>query len=191
MSKTRLEAFSDGVIAIIITIMVLELRPPHGISPRDLLPLGPTFFSYALSFGVLGTYWNNHHHTMQVAKTVSAWALWANLHLLFWLSMFPLATAWMGEHNFAPFPVAAYGVVQLFCALAYFGFLRALIAAPGQTPALADAVGKDLKGKISPALFAIATPIALVAPAISVAIYASVLLLWIVPDPRMERMFRR
>jgi uncharacterized membrane protein len=187
MSKARLEAFSDGVIAIIITIMVLELRPPHGIKIQDLAPLGPTFLSYVLSFGLLGTYWANHHHLMHVAKTVSGLVLWANMHLLFWLSIFPFATAWIGEHNFAPIPVAIYGAVQLLAAMAYFLLIRALIAAPGQTPAIAIAVGKDVKGKISPALYAIATPIALVVPWVSMAIYGAVLLIWIVPDRRMER----
>ena len=187
MSKARLEAFSDGVIAIIITIMVLELRPPHGIKIQDLAPLGPTFLSYVLSFGLLGTYWANHHHLMHTAKTVSGLALWANMHLLFWLSIFPFATAWIGEEHFAPIPVAVYGVVQLLASIAYFLLIRALIAAPGQTPAIAIAVGKDAKGKISPALYAIATPIALVLPWVSMAIYGFVLLIWIVPDRRMER----
>ena len=187
MSKARLEAFSDGVIAIIITIMVLELRPPHGIKIQDLAPLGPTFLSYVLSFGLLGTYWANHHHLMHTAKTVSGLALWANMHLLFWLSIFPFATAWIGEEHFAPIPVAVYGVVQLLASIAYFLLIRALIAAPGQTPAIAIAVGKDAKGKISPALYAIATPIALVLPWVSMAIYGAVLLIWIVPDRRMER----
>ena len=187
MSKTRLEAFSDGVIAIIITIMVLELRPPHGTRIEDLAPVGPTFLSYVLSFGLLGTYWANHHHLMHVAKTVSGVALWANMHLLFWLSILPFATAWIGEEHFAPIPVAVYGGVQLLSAVAYFGLIQALIHAPGQTPAIAIAVGKDVKGKISPALYAIATPIALFFPWVSMAIYGAVLLIWIVPDRRMER----
>ena len=190
MSKGRLEAFSDGVIAIIITIMVLELRPPHGTAIEDLLPLGPIFLSYILSFALLGTYWNNHHHVLQVAKTVDGRVLWANLHLLFWLSIFPFATAWMGENSFAPIPVAAYGALMLFAAMAYYGLIRALMAAPGQPSALAVAVGRDVKGKISPVLFAIAIPIALVAPAISMAVYTGVVLLWIVPDPRMERVIK-
>ena len=160
MSKARLEAFSDGVIAIIITIMVLELRPPHGIKIQYLAPLGPTFLSYVLSFGLLGTYWANHHHLF--------------------------ATAWIGQEHFAPIPVAVYGVVQLLAAIAYFLLIRALIAAPGQTPAIAIAVGKDVKGKFSTALYAIATPIALVVPWVSMAIYGAVLLMWIVPDRRME-----
>ena len=190
MSKGRLEAFSDGVIAIIITIMVLELRPPRGTAIEDLVPLGPTFLSYVLSFALLGTYWNNHHHLLQVAKIVDGRVLWANLHLLFWLSIFPFGTAWIGENSFAPIPVAAYGVLMVFAALAYYGLIRALIAAPGQPTALAVAVGRDVKGKISPVLFAIAIPIAVVAPAISMAIYSAVVLLWVVPDRRMERVVR-
>jgi uncharacterized membrane protein len=139
---------------------------------------------------MLGTYWNNHHHLMQVARTVDGLVLWANLHLLFWLSMFPFATAWIGENNFAPVPVAAYGLVQLLAAIAYYGLVRALMAVPGQSNALAVAVGKDVKGKISPALYALAIPIALVAPAISMAIFGAVVLIWIVPDPRMARVIR-
>ena len=170
--------------------MVLELRPPHGTAIKDLLPLGPLFLSYVLSFGMLGTYWNNHHHLMQVARTVDGLVLWANLHLLFWLSMFPFATAWIGENKFASVPVAAYGVVQLLAAIAYYGLVRALMAVPGQSNALAVAVGKDVKGKISPALYALAIPIALAAPAISMAIFGAVVLIWIVPDPRMARVIR-
>ena len=170
--------------------MVLELRPPHGTAIEDLLPLGPIFLSYILSFALLGTYWSNHHHVLQVAKTVDGRVLWANLHLLFWLSIFPFATAWMGENSFAPIPVAAYGALMLFAAIAYYGLIRALMAAPGQPNALAVAVGRDVKGKISPVLFAIAIPIALVAPAISMAVYTAVVLLWIVPDPRMERVIK-
>jgi uncharacterized membrane protein len=188
VSKSRLEAFSDGVIAIIITIMVLELRPPHGNQIQDLAPLGPTILSYVLSFGLLGTYWANHHHLMHTAKTVSGLVLWANLHLLFWLSIFPFGTAWIGEAHFAPIPVATYGAMQLLAAVAYFGLIRALMAAPGQTPDIAIAVGRDVKGKISPLLYAIAIPFALFGvPWVSMAIYGGVLLIWIVPDRRMER----
>jgi uncharacterized membrane protein len=190
MSKGRLEAFSDGVIAIIITIMVLELRPPEGITVEDLAPLWPTFLSYVLSFALLGTYWNNHHHLMQAARTVDGRALWANLHLLFWLSLFPFGTAWIGEHSFAPVPVAVYGVLLLLAALAYYGLVRALIAAHGQTPTLADAVGRDTKGKVSPIFFLIAIPVALVAPAVSMAIYVGVVVMWLVPDRRIERAIR-
>jgi uncharacterized membrane protein len=190
MSKGRLEAFSDGVIAIIITIMVLGLRPPAGATLEDLTPLWPTFVSYILSFALLGTYWNNHHHMLQAAKTVDGRALWANLHLLFWLSLFPFGTGWMGENNFAPIPVAAYGVLMLLAAVAYYGLARALMAAPGQSRTLADAIGRDVKGKISPLLFLIAIPIALVAPALSMAIYVAVVVMWLVPDRRIERAIR-
>jgi uncharacterized membrane protein len=187
VSKGRLEAFSDGVMAIIITIMVLELRPPEGTAFEDLGQLWPTFSSYLLSFALLGTYWNNHHHLLQTARTVNGLVLWANLHLLFWLSLFPFGTAWVGETHFAPIPVAVYGLLLLLAAIAYYGVVRALIRTPGQTPTLAAAVGRDMKGKVSPVLFAIAIPIALVAPAIALAIYVAVVILWIVPDRRMER----
>jgi uncharacterized membrane protein len=188
VTKSRLEGFSDGVIAIIITIMVLELRPPEGATLEDLGPLWPTFFSYLLSFAQLGTGWANHHHLLQTAKTVDGLVLWANLHLLFWLSLFPFGTVWLGESHFAPIPVAAYGALMLVAALAYHGLVRALIRSPGQSPALAEAVGRDVKGKISPVLFAAAIPIALVAPVVALAIYAAVvIILWIVPDRRMER----
>ena len=190
MSKARLEAFSDGVIAILITIMVLELRPPQDADIAGLSPLVPTFLSYVLSFAMLGIYWNNHHHLLHAAKTVSGLVLWANLNLLFWLSIFPFVTDWIGERRFAPVPVACYGVVMLLAALAYYVLIRALIAAPGQTPALATAIGRDVKGKISPALYAIAIPVGIVAPVVSMALYAAVVLLWIVPDPRMERIGR-
>jgi uncharacterized membrane protein len=190
MSKARLEAFSDGVIAILITIMVLELRPPHDADIAGLSPLVPTFLSYVLSFAMLGIYWNNHHHLLHAAKTVSGAVLWANLNLLFWLSIFPFVTDWIGERRFAPVPVACYGVVMLLAALAYYVLIRALIAAPGQTPALATAIGRDVKGKISPALYVIAIPVGLLAPAVSMALYAAVVLLWVVPDRRMERIAR-
>jgi uncharacterized membrane protein len=186
VTKSRLEAFSDGVIAIIITIMVLELRPPDGARLDDLAPLWPTFLSYALSFALLGTWWANHHHLLHTATTVNGVVLWANLHLLFWLSLLPFGTAWVGDTHFAPIPVAAYGVLMLLGAVAYYGLVRALIACPGQTPALGVAVGRDVKGKISPLLFAIAVPIALVAPALALALYAVVVVIWIVPDRRME-----
>jgi uncharacterized membrane protein len=187
VTKSRLEAFSDGVIAIIITIMVLELRPPEGSSLEDLAPLWHTFFSYVLSFALLGTYWANHHHLLHTAKTVNGLVLWANLHLLFWLSLFPFGTAWVGESEFGPIPVAAYGLLMLLAAIAYYGLVRALIRTPGQTPALAEAVGRDVKGKISPVIFAAAIPIALIAPAVALALYVVVVVLWIIPDRRMER----
>ena len=191
MTKSRLEAFSDGVIAIIITIMVLELRPPEGANLEDLSPLWPTFVSYALSFALLGTWWANHHHLLHTAKTVNGLVLWANLHLLFWLSLFPFGTAWIGESHFAPIPVAAYGALLLLSAIAYYGLVRALIRCPGQSEALAMAVGRDVKGKISPALFAVAIPIGLVAPIVALAIYGFTVILWIVPDRRMERAVAR
>jgi uncharacterized membrane protein len=181
----------DGVIAIIITIMVLELRPPHDAAIDDLAPLWPVFLSYVLSFALLGTYWSNHHHLLHTAKTVNGLVLWANLHLLFWLSLFPFGTAWVGESHFGPIPVAAYGLLLLLAALAYYGVVRALIRTPGQTPTLAAAVGRDYKGKISPVMFLIAIPIALVAPAVALAIYAAVVILWIVPDRRLERAIER
>ena len=187
MTKGRLEAFSDGVIAIIITIMVLELRPPHGATLEDLGPLWPTFVSYLLSFSLLGIWWANHHHLLHAATTVNGLVLWANLHLLFWLSLFPFGTAWVGETQFAPIPVAAYGALQLLAAVAYYGVVRALIRCPGQTTALATAVGRDMKGKISPLIYAVAIPIALVAPIAALALYVVVVILWIVPDRRMER----
>lgn len=191
MSKGRLEAFSDGVIAIIITIMVLELRPPHGATLEDLGPLWPTGLSYLLSFALLGTWWANHHHLLHTATTVNGLVLWANLHLLFWLSLFPFGTAWVGETHFAPIPVAAYGVLQLLAAVAYYGVVRALIRCPGQTAALAAAVGRDVKGKVSPILYALAIPIALVVPVGALALYVVVVILWIVPDRRMERAVER
>jgi uncharacterized membrane protein len=187
MTKGRMEAFSDGVIAILITIMVLELGVPHAPDLEALAPLGPVLLSYVLSFINLGIYWNNHHHLLQAAHRVDGRILWANLHLLFWLSLFPFSTAWMGENSFAPIPVAAYGVVLLSAALAYFLLVRALIAREGGDSILAQAVGRDRKGKISPLLYAVAIPIALVAPWVSFAIYALVALAWFVPDLRIER----
>jgi uncharacterized membrane protein len=187
MTKGRLEAFSDGVMAILITIMVLELGVPHGDKLEDLAPLGPIFLSYVLSFLNLGIYWNNHHHLLQAASRVDGRVLWANLHLLFWLSLFPFGTAWMGENSFAPIPVAAYGVVLLAAALAYYLLVRALIAREGSDSLLAQAVGNDRKGKISPLLYAIAIPIALVAPWVSFAIYVLMAMIWFVPDLRIER----
>ena len=190
MSKGRLEAFSDGVIAIIITIMVLELRPPEGASLESLGVLLPTFLSYLLSFALLGTYWNNHHHLLQAAKVIDARVLWANLHLLFWLSLFPFGTAWVGHSNFAPFPVAAYGVLLFLAGAAYFVLVRMLLRVHGQPAALAEAIGRDVKGKLSSVLFIVAIPVALVAPAASLAIDAAVVVMWIVPDRRMERVIR-
>jgi uncharacterized membrane protein len=189
MSKGRLEAFSDGVLAIIITIMVLELRVPHGNDLADLRPLFPVFVSYVLSFVYLGIYWNNHHHLCQVTEGVDGAILWANLHLLFWLSLVPFVTGWMGENHFAPAPVAAYGVVLLLAAIAYFILVRTILAAEGPGSKLAAAVGNDFKGKISGVLYMAAIPLAFVRTWIALAIYVLVTLIWLVPDPRIERRF--
>ncbi|MDP9481634.1 MAG: TMEM175 family protein [Chloroflexota bacterium] len=187
MSKGRMEAFSDGVIAILITIMVLELHAPEGTELEALLPLGPVFLSYVLSFAILGIYWNNHHHLLQAATVVDGRVLLANLHLLFWLSLFPFGTAWMGQTAFAPVPTAAYGAVMLLAAIAFYLLVRALIACRAQAPTLAMAVGSDRKGKISPLLFAIAIPIALVAPLVAFGMFVLVALVWFIPDRRIER----
>jgi uncharacterized membrane protein len=187
MSKGRLEAFSDGVIAILITIMVLELKVPHGTDLESLRPMIPVFLSYTLSFLYLAIYWNNHHHLFQASRTVDGRVLWANLLLLFSLSLIPFGTAWMGEHEFAAIPVALYGVVLVFAACAYFVLLHALIAAPGQTPALAEAVGRDAKGLLSILAYMVATPLALGLPLVAFGIYVVVAVMWIVPDRRMER----
>jgi TMEM175 potassium channel family protein len=190
VTKGRLEAFSDGVIAIIITIMVLELRPPDGARFENLRPLLPLFLSYLLSFALLGTWWNNHHHLLQAAKVIDGRVLWANLHLLFWLSLFPFGTAWVGQTTFAPIPVATYTGLLLGAGMAYYVLVRALIAAHGQPAAFAEAVGRDVKGKASSVLFAIAIPIALVAPLIAMLINVGVVVMWLVPDRRMERVIR-
>ena len=187
MSKGRLEAFSDGVLAIIITIMVLELRPPEGTSLDDLALLWPHFLAYLLSFANVGIYWNNHHHLLQAARTIDGRVLWANLLLLFCLSLIPFGTAWMGEHEFPAIPVAAYGVVLVSAACAYFVLLHALIAAPGQTPSLSEAVGRDAKGLLSILAYLIATPLALAFPLVAFGLYVAVAVMWIVPDRRMER----
>jgi uncharacterized membrane protein len=187
MTKGRMEAFSDGVLAILITIMVLELGVPHGANLEALAPLAPVLLSYVLSFVNLGIYWNNHHHLLQAAHHVDGRILWANLHLLFWLSLFPFGTAWMGENNFAPIPVAAYGVVLLAAAVAYYILVRTLIAREGTDSVLAQAVGNDRKGKASPLFYAIAIPVAFVAPWVSVVLYVLVAAIWFVPDLRIER----
>ncbi|MEO5617221.1 MAG: TMEM175 family protein [Candidatus Eisenbacteria bacterium] len=187
MTKGRLEAFSDGVIAIIITIMVLEIQPPHSTELKGLAPLIPTLLSYTLSFVFLGIYWNNHHHMLQAVKHVNGRVLWANLHLLFWLSLIPFGTAWMGETRFASWPTAVYGVMLLGCAIAYFILSRLLIALHGADSPLATAVGSDPKGKISLALYIAAIPLALVRPWIAHAIYITVAAMWLVPDLRIEK----
>jgi uncharacterized membrane protein len=187
MGKGRLEAFSDGVIAIIITIMVLELVPPHGASLEDLRGLAPVFVSYVLSFANVGIYWNNHHHLFQAVRVVDGRVLWANLFLLFWLSLFPFATAWMGENEFASTPVALYGAFLLLAAMAYFVLVRTLIRCQPEGTHLARAIGRDTKGKVSPILYASAIPIAFVAPLVSFGIYVLVAVIWFVPDRRIER----
>jgi uncharacterized membrane protein len=189
MPKGRLEAFSDAVIAILITIMVLELHVPHGTDIHALRPLVPVFFTYLLSFVYLGIYWNNHHHMLQATHRINGRILWANLHLLFWLSLFPFATGWMGEHHFRPTPCAAYGVVCVGAAIAYYLLQRAIITEQGEGSAIAEAVGRDLKGKISPILYVAAVPLAFVARWVSVALYVVVACIWLVPDRRMERRF--
>ena len=191
MTKGRVEAFSDGVIAIIITIMVLELKVPRSGELSALRPLVPVFLSYVLSFIYLGIYWNNHHHTMQAVHHVSGSVLWANLHLLFWLSLFPFVTAWMGENHAAPWPVACYGGVLLLAAIAYFLWIRVLLGVHGTDSTLGRAIGSDFKGKISMVIYAAAIPFAFVNAWISLALYTCVAVLWIVPDPRIERTLAR
>jgi uncharacterized membrane protein len=187
MSKGRLEAFSDGVIAVIITIMVLELKVPHGTDVASLVPLLPVFLSYVLSFVFVGIYWNNHHHLFHSTKRVSGGILWANLHLLFWLSLFPFATGWMGENHLESTPTAFYGTVLLMAGVAYYVLQRAIIAQQGPGSLLAEAVGCDWKGKLSPVLYFVAIPLAFVSPWIANAIFVFVALLWIIPDRRIER----
>ena len=186
MSKDRLEAFTDGVIAILITIMVLELKIPQGTDIAALSGITPVFLTYVLSFVYLGIYWNNHHHMFQVTDTVSGGILWANLHLLFWLSLIPFATGWMGENHFAPVPTALYGVVLLFAGIAYYTLQQLIIAHQGPDSPLKKALGRDLKGKISPLVYAIAIPLAFVNQFLAEALYVSVALVWLVPDRRIE-----
>jgi uncharacterized membrane protein len=191
MTKNRLEAFSDGVIAIIITIMVLELKVPQGDTLQDLWPLWPKFLSYLLSFVYLGIYWNNHHHLLQTLHRVSGAVMWANLHLLFWLSIIPFATGWMGESAFAPQPMALYGAGLLACALAWIILQRAIIKVEGPDSALARAVGSDRKGRVSEILYVCGIPLAFVHPVFSGACYVAVALIWLVPDRRIERQLAR
>ena len=186
MGKNRLEAFSDGVIAIIITIMVLELKVPHGERIDALAPLIPVFVSYVLSFIYVGIYWNNHHHMLLACRKVTGAILWANLHLLFWLSMFPFATGWMGENHFAATPSALYGVVLLMAAIAYWLLQQLIIASEGPDSLLKKAVGGDWKGKMSPVIYAIAIPFAFWSQWISLGLYVLVALVWLVPDRRIE-----
>ena len=186
MSKTRLEAFSDGVVAILITLMVLELKVPHGADWASLRPLLPVFSTYVLSYVFLGIYWNNHHHLLHTADKINGKILWANLHLLFWLSLVPFATGWMGENHFTPLPTAVYGGVLLLAAIAYTILQFAIMEHQGPESKLKAAVGRDRKGKLSMALYLLAVPLAFVQPAISGAIYVLVALIWLVPDRRLE-----
>ena len=190
MGKSRLEAFSDGVLAIIITIMVLELRVPHETSLTALQPLWGAFLSYVLSFVYLGIYWNNHHHMLFTVREVTGSILWANLHLLFWLSLVPFVTGWMGENHFAPVPTAVYGAVLLLAATSYWILQRLIIRSQGPDSILRRAIGGDWKGNLSPALYAIGIVAAFAAPYVSFAIYAAVAAIWLVPDRRIERVLR-
>jgi uncharacterized membrane protein len=187
MSTGRLEAFSDGVIAIIITIMVLEMKVPHGGRLEDLLPLVPTFLSYVLSFFYVGIYWNNHHHMLHACSSVTGAMLWANLHLLFWLSLFPFTTGWMGENHFAAIPTALYAVVLLMAAIAYFLLQQTIIRAQGPNSVLKKAIGRDWKGKLSPVLYVIAIVAALRSPWIAQVILVIAALIWLIPDRRIEK----
>jgi uncharacterized membrane protein len=191
MEKDRLLAFTDGVIAIIITIMVLELKVPHGAGVGALAAVVPVFLSYVLSFVYVGIYWNNHHHFFHLVRHVDGVMLWANLHLLFWLSLIPFATGWMGENHFAPTPTAVYGVALLMPALAWDGMQWAILRTQGHDSPLRRAIGRDLKGKISPALYLAGILFVFVDPRISGAIYVLVALLWLIPDRRIEKMIRR
>ncbi len=190
MGKGRLEAFSDGVIAIIITIMVLELKVPHGDSLEELLPLLPVFLSYVMSFVYVGIYWNNHHHMLHACTTVTGAILWANLHLLFWLSLFPFATGWMGENYFTAVPTALYGVVLLMAAIAYTLLQTAIIRSQGSDSILREAVGGDWKGKLSLVLYVVAIVATLWSPWVAEAIFVTVALIWLIPDRRIENVLR-
>ena len=187
MTKGRLEAFSDGVIAVLITIMVLELKVPHGSDLEAIRPLLPLLLTYVLSFVFLGIYWNNHHHLIHLTERINGAVMWANLHLLFWLSLVPVTTGWLGESHFAPIPTAMYGVVLLLCGLAFLILSRTIIAAQGRHSRLAQALGKDTKGRLSAAIYASAIPLAFVRPWISGVLYVLVALMWLVPDKRIEK----
>jgi uncharacterized membrane protein len=191
MGKGRLEAFSDGVLAILITIMVLEMKSPQGADLAALAPMIPVFLCYLLSFVYLGIYWNNHHHMLHATRHVTGAILWANLHLLFWLSLVPLTTAWMGQNGCAPTPTALYGVVLLLSAIAYYLLQGAILAAHGPESLLAQAVGNDFKGKISPLIYLLAIPLAYLNPWIAQALYVLVALIWLVPDRRIERVLEK
>ena len=187
MTKNRLEAFSDGVIAIIITIMVLELKVPHGTAFADLVQLVPVFLSYLLSFVFVAIYWNNHHHMLHAAHRINGGVLWANTHLLFWLSLVPFTTGWMGENELAPIPVALYGVVLLMAGAAYFILARVLVAQHDKDAPISRAIGRDCKGVISLILYATAVPLAFFIPWGAIAIYVIVAIMWVIPDRRIER----
>jgi uncharacterized membrane protein len=187
MNKLRLEAFSDGVIAILITIMVLELKVPLNAAWTSLIPIVPVFFSYLLSFIFLGIYWSNHHHLFQASQHVDGRVLWANLHLLFWLSLVPFVTGWMGENNFAAQPVVLYGIVLLFAAVAYFILTRSLLSLHHPESVLAKALGSDFKGKISLVIYLLAIPVAFILPWAAMLMYALVAVIWLVPDRRIEK----
>ncbi len=186
MPKTRLEAFSDGVIAIIITIMVLEMKAPHGPDWSELRPIIPIFLSYVMSYAYLGIYWNNHHHMLHATQRINGNVLWANLHLLFWLSLVPFTTGWMSENNFAPLPTAVYGVVLLGAAIAYTILQAAILAPQNQNTKLKEAIGKDIKGKASIGLYILAIVLATMSQWIAIAIYILVALIWLIPDRRIE-----
>ncbi len=187
MSKTRLEAFSDGVIAVIITIMVLEMKVPHGTDFASLAPLVPVFLTYVLSYVYVGIYWNNHHHLLHAVQHINGSILWANLHLLFWLSLIPFVTGWVGENHFAPWPIALYGVVLMFSGLAFVLLTRCLVTIHGKQSVLATSLGRDMKGKISVALYAVAIPLAFVQWWLAFALYVFVAAIWFVPDRRIEK----
>jgi uncharacterized membrane protein len=184
--KNRLEAFTDGVLAILITIMVLELKIPHGTGLSALTPVLPVFLTYVLSFIYIGIYWNNHHHMFALTNTVNGAVLWANLHLLFWLSLVPFATGWMGENHFAPLPTAVYGVVLFFAGIAYYGLQQVIIRHQGNDSPLKKAIGRDLKGKLSPLIYAAAIALAFVHQLLADALYVIVAMTWLVPDRRIE-----
>jgi uncharacterized membrane protein len=191
MQKGRMEAFSDGVLAIIVTIMVLELKVPHGSSLEDLRPLAPVFFSYLMSFAFVGIYWNNHHHLFQASRHVTGGVLWANLHLLFWLSLVPFTTGWMGENHFDPTPVAVYGGNMIAAGFAYFVLTRTLLAAHPKDSVLVEAIGKDVKGRLSLVIYVTAVLCSLfVSSRVAIGLYLVVSILWMVPDRRIEKKMR-
>jgi uncharacterized membrane protein len=187
MGKGRLEAFSDGVMAIIITIMVLEMKVPHDDTMEELLKIGPVFMSYVLSFVYIGIYWNNHHHLMHATQKISGGAMWANNHLLFWLSLMPFASGWMGENHFTKWPVIVYGVVLIMNSIAYYILVRCLLKANGKDSTLAKALGSDLKGKASTVIYAVGIAVAFFNTWISLALYMVVAIMWLVPDSRIEK----